>query len=142
MKLSVKPLIRTFSGLAAASFILFWLSSGVSAPTTDQVFHKSRSKSNSSAWQMASALSRSKPTGVPLLVDDAAGFYLIGSATDIDDRNNIASFVKTTDGASPLHERRHQVSLPYSFTVEPTPKTKPNSPSKSPSAPPRCRSPR
>jgi hypothetical protein len=62
--------------------------------------------------------------GVPLLVDDAAGFYLIGSATGIDDRNNIASFVKTTDGAMHSMNGDAKVSLPYSFTVEPNAKDK------------------
>src|SRR4051794_40056900 len=39
-----------------------------------------------------------KADGIPLLVDDAAGFYLIGSGTGTDDRNNIASFVKNNNG--------------------------------------------
>jgi hypothetical protein len=60
-----------------------------------------------------------KADGVPLLVDDAAGFYLIGSATGADDRNNIASFVKSTDGVMHSMNGATKVSLPYSFTVEP-----------------------
>jgi hypothetical protein len=58
-----------------------------------------------------------KAAGVPLLVDDAAGFYLIGSATGTDDRNNIASFVKTTDSALHSMNGATKVLLPYSFTV-------------------------
>jgi hypothetical protein len=65
-----------------------------------------------------------KTADVPLLVDDAAGFYLIGSATGTDDRNNIASFVKNTDGALHSMNGATKVSLPYSFTVEPDAKEK------------------
>ncbi len=65
-----------------------------------------------------------KAGGVPLLVDDAAGFYLIGSATGTDDRNNIASFVKNTDGALHSMNGEKKVSLPYSFTLEPDAKDK------------------
>jgi len=55
---------------------------------------------------------------VPLLVDDAAGFYLIGSATGTDDRNNIASFVKNNNGVMRSMNGAAKVSLPYSFTVQ------------------------
>jgi hypothetical protein len=54
----------------------------------------------------------------PLLVDDAAGFYLIGSATGTDDRNNIASFVKNDDGLLRSMNGAKAVSLPYSFTLK------------------------
>lgn len=63
-----------------------------------------------------------KADGAPLLVDDAAGFYLIGSATNIDDRNNIASFVKNTGGFLRLMNGAAKVSLPYSLTFEPNAK--------------------
>lgn len=63
-----------------------------------------------------------KAAGVPLLVDDAAGFYLIGSATGTDDCNNIASFVKSTDGAMHSMNGAKTVSLPYSFTLKADPK--------------------
>jgi hypothetical protein len=65
-----------------------------------------------------------KADGVPLLVDDAAGFYLIGSATGTDDRNNIASFVKNTDGLMHSMNGAKKVSLPYSFTAQPDAKDK------------------
>ncbi len=60
-----------------------------------------------------------KAEGVPLLVDDAAGFYLIGSATNVDDRNNIASFVHNNNGVMRSMNGATAVSLPYSFTVRP-----------------------
>jgi hypothetical protein len=60
-----------------------------------------------------------KAGGVPLLVDDAAGFYLIGSELNIDDGNNIASFVKNTDGAMHSMNGATRVSMPYKFTLRP-----------------------
>jgi hypothetical protein len=60
-----------------------------------------------------------KAGGIPLLVDDAAGFYLIGSATGTDDRNNFASFVKSADGALHSMNGEQKVSLLYSFALEP-----------------------
>jgi hypothetical protein len=60
-----------------------------------------------------------KAGGVPLLVDDAAGFYLIGSEHNIDDRNNIASFVKNNDGAMHSMNGAARVSMPYTITLKP-----------------------
>jgi hypothetical protein len=60
-----------------------------------------------------------KADGIPLLVDDAAGFYLIGSGTGTDDRNNIASFVKHNNGVLRSMNGASAASLPYSLTVEP-----------------------
>ena len=62
-----------------------------------------------------------KADGRPLLVDDAAGFYLIGSATNVAARNNIASFVKNDDGLLHSMNGAKAVSLPYSFTLKADP---------------------
>jgi hypothetical protein len=60
-----------------------------------------------------------KADGVPLLVDDAAGFYLIGSGSGVDDTNNIASFVTDNNGMLRSMNGAKQVSLPYSFKLQP-----------------------
>jgi hypothetical protein len=62
--------------------------------------------------------------GTPLLVDDAAGFYLIGSGTGADNRNNIASFVKGNDGTMQSMNGDKVVSIPYSFELKANPKDK------------------
>lgn len=60
-----------------------------------------------------------KADSVPLLVDDAAGFYLIGSGSGVDDTNNIASFVADNNGMLRSMNGAKQVSLPYSFKLQP-----------------------
>jgi hypothetical protein len=60
-----------------------------------------------------------KAEGVPLLVDDAAGFYLICSGSGVDDTNNIASFVADNNGTLRSMNGAKQVSLPYSFKLQP-----------------------
>jgi hypothetical protein len=58
-----------------------------------------------------------RANGTPLLVDDAAGFYLIGSGSGVDDRNNIASFVSDNKGVMRSMNGEPKVSLPYTFVV-------------------------
>ncbi len=65
-----------------------------------------------------------KADGVPLLVDDAAGFYLIGSGSGVDDANNIASFVPENNGMLRSMNSAKQVSLPYSFKLQPDAKNR------------------
>lgn len=60
-----------------------------------------------------------KADGVPLLVDDAAGFYLIGSGSGVDDTNNIASFVASNNEMLRSMNGEKHVSLPYSFRLQP-----------------------
>ena len=60
-----------------------------------------------------------KADGVPLLVDDAAGFYIIGSGSGVDDTNNIAPFVAENDGTLRSMNGAKQVLLPYSFKLQP-----------------------
>ncbi len=119
LKLSANRLMCACSCLAAVPSIIFWPS--IAESRADD---RAADSPRPIAIQFIGAASgfgvkQITAGGVPLLVDDAAGFYLIGSATGADDRNNIASFVKNNNGVMRSMNGATHASLPYSFTAEP-----------------------
>jgi hypothetical protein len=106
-------------GIALSLSAVYWL-------VTDSAIAEDRNGSSQKpvrvefiGVQSGFGVKQIKANGVPRLVDDAAGFYLIGSGTGTDDRNNVASFVKNNNGVMRSMNGATAVSLPYSFVAEP-----------------------